>query len=179
MKLQLSLEILLRVLDYLNEAVYIVDQDGIVIYVNRAAARLEQLDQEEMIGKTVQEIYGYTELREEKNAPSLNVLKTGIPQVDENIEWFTKAGKNVNAITSSYPLLDQEDIIGVFSVSENIEELRTRLKSVPLRGKTPTVCGKSLCVTVRSISLMTSSAKARSCRRPSPYPNGLPSKKCR
>ena len=54
-----------------------------------------------------------TELREEKNAPSLNVLKTGIPQVDENIEWFTKAGKNVNAITSSYPLLDQEDIIGV------------------------------------------------------------------
>ena len=130
MKLQLSLEILLRVLDYLNEAVYIVDQDGIVIYVNRAAARLEQLDQEEMIGKTVQEIYGYTELREEKNAPSLNVLKTGIPQVDENIEWFTKAGKNVNAITSSYPLLDQEDIIGVFSVSENIEELRTRLKSV-------------------------------------------------
>ena len=66
MKLQLSLEILLRVLDYLNEAVYIVDQDGIVIYVNRAAARLEQLDQEEMIGKTVQEIYGYTELREEK-----------------------------------------------------------------------------------------------------------------
>ena len=27
-------------------------------------------------------------------------------------------------------LLDQEDIIGVFSVSENIEELRTRLKSV-------------------------------------------------
>ena len=41
MKLQLSLEILLRVLDYLNEAVYIVDQDGIVIYVNRAAARLE------------------------------------------------------------------------------------------------------------------------------------------
>ena len=54
MKLQLSLEILLRVLDYLNEAVYIVDQDGIVIYVNRAAARLEQLDQEEMIGTTVQ-----------------------------------------------------------------------------------------------------------------------------
>ena len=71
MKLQLSLEILLRVLDYLNEAVYIVDQDGIVIYVNRAAASLEQLDQEEMIGKTVQEIYGYTELREEKNAPLL------------------------------------------------------------------------------------------------------------
>ena len=79
MKLQLSLEILLRVLDYLNEAVYIVDQDGIVIYVNRAAARLEQLDQEEMIGKTVQEIYGYTELREEKNAPSLNVLKPVSP----------------------------------------------------------------------------------------------------
>ena len=41
-----------------------------------------------------------------------------------------QGGKNVNAITSSYPLLDQEDIIGVFSVSENIEELRTRLKSV-------------------------------------------------
>ncbi len=130
MKLEISQETLFNVLDHLNEAVYITGHDGVVLYVNAAAMRLERLAKEEMVGKTVQEIYGYTELREEKNAPSLNVLKTGIPQVDENIEWYTKEGLNVNAITSSYPVFRGEEIIGVFSVSENIEELRERLKGV-------------------------------------------------
>lgn len=130
MKLEISEKILLRIMGQLNEAIYITDKDGTVIYVNSAAEKLEHLPKEVMVGKTVSEVYSYTDLRTEKNAPSLNVLKTGIPQVDENLEWYTKEGIGVNAITSSYPLFDGEDIIGGFSISENIENQKERLRSV-------------------------------------------------
>lgn len=130
MKLEISEKLLLGIMDQLNEAIYIIDKDGDVIYVNSAAEKLEHLPKEVMVGKTVSEVYSYTDLRTEKNAPSLNVLKTGIPQVDENLEWYTKDGIMVNAITSSYPLFDGDEIIGEFSISENIENQKERLRSV-------------------------------------------------
>ncbi|MDO4541542.1 MAG: sigma 54-interacting transcriptional regulator [Bacillota bacterium] len=119
-----------HVLDQINEAIYIIDRNGMITYVNRGAEDLEHLDKNDMIGKSVSEVYRYTELREEKNAPSLNVLRTGIPQIDENVEWYTSEGVSVNAITSSYPLFENDELVGVFSISENIEKQKERLRSV-------------------------------------------------
>ena len=123
-------DILLEILDSLNEAVYLIDTNERVRYVNLAAAEIERIDRDWMIGKTVGEIYQYTEIDPERNAPSLNVLRNGVSQIDENIEWFTKDGVMVNAITSSYPLFSnnsQKEIIGSYSVSEDIHKLRKRL----------------------------------------------------
>lgn len=123
-------DILLEILDSLNEAVYLIDTNERVRYVNMAAAEIERIDRDWMIGKTVGEIYQYTEIDPERNAPSLNVLRSGISQIDENIEWFTKDGVMVNAITSSYPLFSKNsrnEIIGSYSVSEDIHKLRKRL----------------------------------------------------
>lgn len=123
-------DILLTILDSLNEAVYLIDTNRRVRYVNLAAAELECLDRDWMIGKTVDEIYRYTDIDSGRTAPSLNVLRSGVSQIDENIEWFTKDGVMVNAITSSYPLFSQnsrKEIIGSYSVSEDIHKQRKRL----------------------------------------------------
>ena len=124
--------ILYQILDRLREAVYVIDQDGVVTYVNQAATLLERLDYSQMIGKTVSDIYSYTDIRKEKNAPSLNVLHSGVAQIDENIEWFTREGIMVNAIASSYPLFGRggEAPVGSFSVCEDIGELKKRLRNL-------------------------------------------------
>lgn len=125
----LSSKILLQIIEGLNEAIYVIDNKGTVVYVNKAAAILEQLTKEDMVGKTITEIDGYTEIRDEKDAPSLHVLKSGIPQIDENIEWFNKDGNSINAITSSYPIMHGDRIAGVFSISEHIQNAKKRLLS--------------------------------------------------
>ena len=125
--LKINEKVLLEVLEHLHEAVYLTDRDETVIYTNHAAEVLEKLPREEMIGKTISQLYSHTELSEEINAPSLSVLHTGKARVDENIGWFSKDGTEINAITSSYPVLEGDAMCGVISVSENIEELRSRL----------------------------------------------------
>ena len=55
-------DILLEILDSLNEAVYLIDTNERVRYVNMAAAEIERIDRDWMIGKTVGEIYQYTEM---------------------------------------------------------------------------------------------------------------------
>lgn len=126
--------ILYQILDQLHEAVYLIDENGVVTYVNEAATLLERLDYSQMIGKTISDIYSFTDIREEKNAPSLNVLRSGVAQIDENIEWFTRDGIMVNAITSSYPLFNgdggSEKPVGTFSISENISDLKKRLRNI-------------------------------------------------
>lgn len=124
---------LLTIFDSLNEAVYLIDTNERVRYVNAAAAELEGIDREWMIGKTVGDIYRYTYIDPDRNAPSLNVLRSGVAQVDENLEWFTKDGLMVNAITSSYPLFSEnsrKDIVGSFSVTDDIRKMRKRLLQI-------------------------------------------------
>lgn len=115
------------ILEKVHDAVYLIDKEGIVAHVNKAATELEDLTFEEIVGKSVSEVYSYTDTRDMRNAPSLNVMKTGIPQMDANLEWFTKDMNMVNAITSSYPVIRQGNVIGSFSISENIRETKKRL----------------------------------------------------
>lgn len=124
---------LLTVLDSLNEAIYVIDKNERLRYANNAAAEIERIDRNWMIGKKVSEIYQYTDIDPDRNAPSLNVLHSGTSQIDENIEWFNKDGVMVNAITSSYPLFahnSSKEIVGSYSVSEDIHKLRKRLLSL-------------------------------------------------
>lgn len=125
--MKITIDMLFEIIERLKEAVYIVDTDGTVIYLNDAASRLEQLSKKDFLGKTIPEIYVNTEFQQHKNSPCLDVLASGEMREDENLEWFTADGAAINAITNTYPIKEGSKILGVYSIAENIADEKKRL----------------------------------------------------
>lgn len=120
-------DMVMEVLERAHIAIYIVDKDEKMIYVNRAAEELDHTSRQDMLGKKLRNVYASTEFRKSQNSPCLNVLKTGVPQINENLEWFLTDGAIVNAITNTYPVVRGGETVAVISFAENIQDLKRRL----------------------------------------------------
>ena len=90
---------------------------------NSAAKRMDRLT-DNVIGKNLSEIYYNTVFQEGMNSPCLDTLKTGNAHIYENLEWYLKDGTTVNAITSTYPIIKEGEIQGVFALSEDVNQLK-------------------------------------------------------
>ena len=126
MKDLLNVNFFMEIFERLHVAIYVADRDGKMVYLNRAAKRLDHLD-DDVIGKNLADIYSNTVFREGMNSPTLDALQTGNPHIYENLEWYLKDGTTVNAITSTYPVREGDDIIGVFALSEDVDRLKAFL----------------------------------------------------
>ncbi|MEE0777071.1 MAG: sigma 54-interacting transcriptional regulator, partial [Bacillota bacterium] len=115
--------LLLDIIEHFHAAVYIVDKDGNMEYLNSAAKRMDRLT-DNVIGKNLSEIYYNTVFQEGMNSPCLDTLKTGNAHIYENLEWYLKDGTTVNAITSTYPIIKEGEIQGVFALSEDVNQLK-------------------------------------------------------
>ncbi|MEE0776692.1 MAG: PAS domain-containing protein, partial [Bacillota bacterium] len=127
MELKITKKILFEIIEHLKEAVYIVDAQGKVVYLNDAASELEQMPKKDFLGKTIADVYFNTEFHSHKNSPCLDVLASGEVQENENLEWYTADGTTINAITNTFPIMENGEILGVFSMAENIADLKKRL----------------------------------------------------
>ncbi|HMM07435.1 MAG TPA: sigma 54-interacting transcriptional regulator [Clostridiales bacterium] len=115
------------IIEHLYVAVYIIDKDGNMIYLNQAAKKMDHLEDEEVLGENLAEIYCGTVFQESMNSPCLDTLNSGKPHIQENLEWFLADGARVNAITSTYPIKEKGEIKGVYAISENVEQLKKHL----------------------------------------------------
>ncbi|MEG1497484.1 MAG: sigma 54-interacting transcriptional regulator [Clostridiales bacterium] len=129
-EIEITKEMLLYILDQIHEAVHIVDHRGIIIYANNGAESLERIPKEKMVGKDITSIYTHTDYEKGSLPPCLIVLKTGIPRINENSEYYSSDGNSVNSIVSNYPYyIDGEDneVAAVLGISENINQMKERL----------------------------------------------------
>lgn len=116
------------ILDVLEEAISVIDTRGYMIYVNAATCVMDGLPREKFIGRHLKDIYNYTE-DVYRSSTGLRVLETGKPLLNVNTEWFSSSGKKSVGIISSYPMVDENGkMVGVFSVTQNMEQMREVLK---------------------------------------------------
>lgn len=123
----INVETLLNVLESLHTAVYLVDQNGCLVYINEAAEKLEHFKREDNLGKNLNDVYQLTNFQRGLDSPTLDCLKNGTSHKDENLEWYSGNGIAINALTSSVPLLNNGKKVGVISTAEDIPGLRERL----------------------------------------------------
>ena len=121
-------ELLLYILDQINEAIHITDENGVLIYMNHSAEVLEDLDREKTVGQYQLDVYYYNDYKKGDIPPSFDVLKTGVPRLNENCEYFSQNGKGIHSILSNYPYaVTKSNQKFVISVSDNVSLLRERL----------------------------------------------------
>lgn len=110
--------------DDLNEGVIISDETGRVIVYNKAMEKMENKSAEKMIGKFIWEAYGYND----RNASEhFQVLETGRELVNIYSAHVSVNGVPQYTNYSTYPIKDEEEIIGVLSICKNEKELHSLL----------------------------------------------------
>ncbi|WP_227761986.1 sigma-54 interaction domain-containing protein [Zhaonella formicivorans] len=108
----LSREILIEILKSIQEGVQVVDNQGIIRYVNNAFLKMLGLKEHERIGKSVFEV--------SPDGSLATVLKTGQPV--NNLRNRPK-GTSVELISSAAPIQICGQMIGAIAITQDIQDI--------------------------------------------------------
>ena len=114
-------DIFISILDAIDSAITVIDCNGVTVFYNKAATKMEGLEPEEVIGKHLLSIYPSLN---ENNSSLLKVLKTKWPVIEEQQTLVTKTGKKGTVVFSTYPLFKDGELIGAFDISRDITEIK-------------------------------------------------------
>lgn len=106
------------ILDNLREGVNIVDENGILMYVNKTSAEYAKVSIEEMIGQHISKFY--------PKAALLDVLKYKKPQLDQKIDHHNEKKYIVNA----FPLIINDKFVGGFATFRDVTEIEELIKKI-------------------------------------------------
>lgn len=121
---------LLPVLDQFHEGVMITDSRGVVLYMNEAQARIDDLSIGDAIGRTVSDLYRV----DEGSSPAMTCLRTG--RAIENLACYyrTRLGRVVNSIHNVYPLLAHGRVMGVVCIITDYKNLEQTVAAIGRSG---------------------------------------------
>lgn len=109
-----------KVTSVLKEGVHIVDQDGVTILYNRRIEIIENRKAEDLLGKPLE----IAENGNESDAHVLEVLQTGLPQVNQIYEGRNRYGNKIVGNVSVWPIIEKEAVMAVVKVVADITEIR-------------------------------------------------------
>ena len=110
-----------KILDYVSDGIQIIDEHRNIIYSNRAAALLDDVQAEDIIGKHIFEIY--PSLKEETST-LIRVLKTGVPILEKEQSFKNYKGKRITTVNSTLPIITDGRMSGAIEISRNITDVR-------------------------------------------------------
>ncbi|MBA2941937.1 sigma 54-interacting transcriptional regulator [Paenibacillus sp. CGMCC 1.16610] len=109
-----------KMLNIIDVGVHLIDREGITIFYNDKMAETDGLKREQVVGKNFFELF--PSLTNETST-FMKVLQTGI-EIREKIQTYVSVtGKRITTINSTYPLLENGDIIGALEVAKDITSI--------------------------------------------------------
>ncbi|MEN1760923.1 sigma-54 interaction domain-containing protein [Anoxynatronum sibiricum] len=108
-------------LQLLNEGIQMVDAQGVIVYCNEAAATLDSLHKEQVVGHHILEIYPSLTA---ESSTLLQVLKVGEPICDYQQTFLNYQGSKITTINTTIPILEQGVIVGALEISRDITRVR-------------------------------------------------------
>ncbi len=113
------------ILNSIHEGIIITDPSGYVVFYNQELAVLEGLNQNDVIGKHLSEIYSQAP----DTSEHLLVSRSSKPIGETYQKYFTRQGHEVHLVASTVPVLQNGELLAVYSVCREA----THLKEVLLR----------------------------------------------
>ena len=108
------------ILNMVNVGVHVVDKRGMTVYYNETMAIIDGLEQNNVIGKTIFQIY--PSLTVETSTLNL-ALKKGIETVEVMQTYVNMKGKQITTVNSTYPLYEDRKIIGAVETAKDITRI--------------------------------------------------------
>ncbi len=115
-------ENIIDVLDnIIDEGVHMVDSSGVIVYYNKFAAVLDNVNPEEAIGRHILEIY--PSLTEESST-IIKVIKSGKSIINHQQTFKNYNGLEITTLNSTIPIRSGKKVIGAIEISKDITEVK-------------------------------------------------------
>lgn len=108
---------IIELMNNVSESIYIYDEKGYTVFVNKAAERYENMKLQDVAGKHINDMYT------QDYSPSLRALETGQKVIDPQNSYIIN-GKECIQDTRSYPIFENETLIGVYTIEKDFTTLK-------------------------------------------------------
>lgn len=115
-----------EILDRIPSAIYAVDEDETIIYVNHTAELLDNIEKKKVIGKKLADVYSDVLMGIEEESPCILALRKKEFARERNLEWFSN-GRVINALTNTYEFSAMSGIKGIYTICDNIPDMKKRI----------------------------------------------------
>ena len=115
------LENLRVILDSIDEGIHVVDKNGVTVLYNKVAAQLDNLKEEEVVGKHILDVFPSLS---RETSTLLQVLRTGQPICNREQTFTTYKGDEITTLNSTLPVKVDGKLVGAVEVSRNITLMR-------------------------------------------------------
>ena len=113
-----------QIIENLNDGILLSDKDGKVVIYNKAMEELEKRDSKDMIGKYIWDAYGYKDINKSEH---MQVFNSQIPIINKYKAHAYNNGKPIYKSYSTFPIIKNEETIGVYSISKDETKLQSLL----------------------------------------------------
>ncbi|WP_186429957.1 sigma-54-dependent Fis family transcriptional regulator [Clostridium sp. BSD9I1] len=125
-----------KIIESINDGIIISNHEGRVVLYNKAQENLEELLAEEVVGKHLWEVYEYNPENNPEMAEHRMVYKTRQPIIEKYRAHAYKDGIPKYVSYSTYPIIKNDEVIGVYSISKNETSLQSLLsETIELKRK--------------------------------------------
>ncbi|MBU8726766.1 MULTISPECIES: sigma-54-dependent Fis family transcriptional regulator [Bacillus] len=108
------------ILEAIDEAIHVVDDQGMTIFYNHNAAKFDCLQKEEVIGKYILDVYPSLT---EKTSTLMHVLRTGKPIYHSLQTYLNKNGERIETVNTTLPIIEDSQLIGAVEVAKDVSKL--------------------------------------------------------
>lgn len=117
-------------LDKIFSGVMITDINGVVIYYNRAASEYENLSREQVLGRSVYELYSSIDTSSRGHSFIMESMKTGQPILNEHNAYATFDNYVVNVVHNYYPVISNGQIVGCICIINTAGRLEKTINEI-------------------------------------------------
>ena len=117
----------LSVLSAFDEGVVIADKSGRIVFYNQTQSRIDDLEPDYVIGKSVPEVYNL----DQNSSLILRCIKSGRPILGELFFYRTCRGKLVNTVNSTFPLMQHDRVSGAICFIKDYNLLDKEISATP------------------------------------------------
>ncbi|MBT2695074.1 sigma 54-interacting transcriptional regulator [Bacillus sp. ISL-55] len=123
-------EILSAILKCIDEAIHVVNTEGITIFYNEVAAKHDGLGISEVVGKPLLNVFPSLNYQ---SSTLLKVIETKKPIYNETQSFVNLHGRKIDTVNTTLPIFVQGELIGAVEIAKDysqIKQLSERLVEV-------------------------------------------------
>lgn len=106
-----------QIFSEIGEGIHIVDSRGVTIIYNKAMAKIEGLEKNQVMGKYLKDVYPDWTV---ENSTLLSVIKTGKEIVKNEQKYLNYQGKKIRTENSTFPIINDGVVIAAVEISKDL-----------------------------------------------------------
>jgi len=110
-----------EIFDSLEDGITIIDVKGRIVFLNKKAQKLDNIDLNEVIGRHILEVYPSLSQR---TSTLLSVLETGEIIKDNTQSFINFKGQKITTVNTTLPIIKNDKLVGAIEISRDLTNVK-------------------------------------------------------